>query len=72
MIRINLLPKRSIMFHVKHWLERVGVLVANEPYVTPTHKYWYYHCWYPPSRLSDKGVWKVPGGYGFELEEDDA
>lgn len=40
------------------FLERHGVLVKDEPWVPPTHKHWYYHCWYPPTKTHH-------GGYGI-------
>ena len=50
----------KVMNRLIRFLERHGILLVDEPWVPPTHKYWYYYCWYPPI----KGL---KGGYGFEL-----
>ena len=59
----------SVKFHVKRFLERMGILKVEIPWhglCVPDSERWYYHCWFPPMGLKDNGTWRIAGGYEFD------
>ena len=47
-------PEQGRIQRLIRLLERWHILTVDEPWVPPDHKYWYYHCWFPP-KGKDKG-----------------